>query len=234
VRLGLWAGEAEGRAGKRPEAAKVGEGGGWEVRAGKHMLSLTSNIPFIRPPPFVCTDHLRILAELQRLAGVLLSTPVPPHRGFLMVPHDMGDFVPPALRQSVYMRYHYHVALRTILAQQAPALFVVTGTPGIGKSAFALPLVCSLAKNRERVLYIHKFGHFGTAMILLDFTNPNDLKVDYATELHGLERMAGEQLAPSLVESLGAWLDCVSGSRVTLLSFIRCCFQMWHRASSGR
>lgn len=110
------------------------------------------------------------------------------------------------------MRHDYIVALHTILEEQAPALFVVTGTSGVGKSAFALPLACALAKRGERVLYVHEFGFLGTVMILLDFTNANDLKVKYAIGRDTAAQMTGEQLATSPVESLGAWLDCVSGS----------------------
>ena len=74
-----------------------------------------------------CKHHLHsprpahpLFTGLQRLAGVPLNTAVPRHGDFLKVAQDMGTFVPPALRQSVYTHHDYIVALHTILEEQAP------------------------------------------------------------------------------------------------------------------
>jgi hypothetical protein len=80
--------------------------------------------------------------------------------GCLHVPTNQPMNLSPQLRNSLYVRRSYRklydllwdTCNKAVTPYQRPG-FVVTGTPGIGKSAFALYLIQQLGKQRQIVFY---------------------------------------------------------------------------------
>jgi hypothetical protein len=70
---------------------------------------------------------------------------------------------------------------------------VLTGSPGIGKSAFMLMILCYLARHRQSVAIWTIKSDVGQIDIRLDFTDPRDVRVEYGRERAGtLTRMPSE------------------------------------------
>jgi hypothetical protein len=78
----------------------------------------------------------------------------------LHVPTNQPMNLPPQLRNSLYVRRSYRklydllwdTCSKAVTPNQRPG-FVLTGTPGIGKSAFALYLIQQLGKQHQIVFY---------------------------------------------------------------------------------
>lgn len=78
------------------------------------------------------------------------------------LPDAQQQQLPPSLCQAIMVRECYRAIVELIMdADEEHAAtgskdgfaFVLTGTPGIGKSALALYLICCLAQQRQRILY---------------------------------------------------------------------------------
>ena len=95
-----------------------------------------------------------IVPGLERLGEFALTVNLKESSKFLEVPSDgsLPDLLPAPLRTSIFIRKCYRRILRRITEDRAGCTHtVVTGTPGIGKSAFALLLICHLAQRGCKV-----------------------------------------------------------------------------------
>jgi hypothetical protein len=96
--------------------------------------------------------------DLGRWAQQLVNTQE--EDGCLRLPASHPVSLPPQLRNSLYIRRSYrklfdllwNICNQATTPHQRPG-FVVTGTPGIGKSVFALYLIQQLGKQRQIVFY---------------------------------------------------------------------------------
>ncbi len=78
---------------------------------------------------------------------------------FIKLPR-LSRALPRALRRSIMVRQCYRDVVQLIMEANKGAMledsgfaFVLTGTPGIGKSALALYLICILAQQRQKLVY---------------------------------------------------------------------------------
>lgn len=74
--------------------------------------------------------------------------------GVIEIPREDRHIVlPPMLRESMYIRESYLEVLRKLDALGNDFALVLSNSPGIGKSAFAVLLLHHLAKQRAKVAY---------------------------------------------------------------------------------
>lgn len=73
--------------------------------------------------------------------------------GFIEVPPDPLGVLPPSLSESIMIRPCYLLVLKKFEALGDSFAVVLTGSPGIGKSAFAVLLLHYLAKQGAKVAY---------------------------------------------------------------------------------
>lgn len=71
----------------------------------------------------------------------------------IRLPRTYSDIVPPSLQQPIMIRQDYIKALQIIIGLGTNFALVLSGTPGIGKSAFALLVLCWLAALQQKVMY---------------------------------------------------------------------------------
>jgi Mrp family chromosome partitioning ATPase len=113
-----------------------------------------------------------LLKDLNVTDELLTPLSAPSTRPLIMaLPSDLHVDIPPPLRASIYVRPSYWTALRKIreAVREAPeAGVVLTGSPGVGKSAFAMLLVAHLAQQGGVVIY-HYTGSFCEWLVLFDF-----------------------------------------------------------------
>lgn len=113
--------------------------------------------------------------------------------GDVIVMPELPNVVPEALRTSIFVRESYKVALNAIKDLVPGNSIVLTGTPGNGKSAFMLMILCYLARHRQSVAIWTMKSDVGQIDIRLNFTDPRDVQVDYGSERAGsLTRMPSE------------------------------------------
>lgn len=108
--------------------------------------------------------HLVCCAPAGLLAFAQFVLTANPDADFLSLklPRVQREEIPPALCQAIMVRECYRAIVELIMDadEQRTAggcengfAYVLTGTPGIGKSALAVYLICCLAQQRQRVLY---------------------------------------------------------------------------------
>lgn len=89
--------------------------------------------------------------------------------------------LPPQLRGSLYIRRSYRKLYELLWRESRCGKpgqqrgFVVTGTPGIGKSAFALYMIQQLGREGQIVFYQHQDDNEQTVWLKLDFRDPKEV-----------------------------------------------------------
>lgn len=95
--------------------------------------------------------------------------------------------LPPQLRDSLYIRRSYRRLFNLLWTSCSnaahPLGFVVTGTPGIGKSAFALYLIQQLGSKQQIVFYEYQEWR-SWRRIKFDFSGPKVVAKSMMASLH--------------------------------------------------
>lgn len=90
----------------------------------------------------------------------------------LRLPMGLERALPAPLRKSLYVRTCYR-QLFDLMQQRCsqaaePLAFIITGTPGVGKSAAALYFIQQLSKQQQLVCY-ERQGNEGRVLLQFDF-----------------------------------------------------------------
>lgn len=107
--------------------------------------------------------------------------------GCLRQPPRQPEGVPPELRDSLYIRPCYRRLYNLLWTscskeKKHPLGFVVTGTPGIGKSAFALYLIKQLGSRQQIVYYEYQEAR-AWRRIKFDFSGPQAVATSTMTSV---------------------------------------------------
>jgi hypothetical protein len=120
--------------------------------------------------------------------------------------------LPPQLRHSLYIRHSYRKLFELVWdkckgGKAGEQLgFIVTGTPGIGKSAFALYLVQQLGMRRQIVCYEYQDEHRSRQRIKLDFRD--------------IDSVVAKRIQLPASDGEHTWLHIRRGTVVVLLSAV--------------
>jgi hypothetical protein len=105
--------------------------------------------------PVVSTHHnndlLFVPERLQKYAEYIAQVDI--DSGVIQIPPELREEMPPGLRDSIVIRECYRTVLKKLEALGDNFAVVLSGTPGIGKSAFAVLLLHVLAKQGAQVAY---------------------------------------------------------------------------------
>jgi Mrp family chromosome partitioning ATPase len=96
-------------------------------------------------------DLLFVPEGLQKYAAFIAR--VDTASGVIQIPPELRDRLPPGLRKSIVIRECYRTVLKKLEALGNNFAVVLSGTPGIGKSAFAVLLLHHLAGQGAQVAY---------------------------------------------------------------------------------
>ena len=118
-------------------------------------------------------------AGLEALTAVLLAADTAKDE-FIKLPDGLPPQLPDPLRNSIYVRKCYRHLLDHISNVSPNSATVVTGTPGIGKSAFVLLLLCHLAQRNCKVVYQYSSSRMGIFHLLMDFTDSRNVRFGFA------------------------------------------------------
>ncbi|GAQ84807.1 hypothetical protein KFL_002070030 [Klebsormidium nitens] len=102
--------------------------------------------------------------------------------GYIEVPPGLADVVPPALSESIMIWECYLLVLKKLDALGDSFGVVLSGSPGIGKSAFAPLLLHHLAKKKAKVTYRYQDMFEGDTIVYFDFSDLSAIQVKIASE----------------------------------------------------
>ncbi|GAQ88065.1 hypothetical protein KFL_003970120 [Klebsormidium nitens] len=130
--------------------------------------------------PAVAAQDPAVLERLQKYAEYIAQVDIA--SGFIDIPHELREGMPPGLRDSIFIRESYRTVLKKLEALGNDFAVVLSGTPGIGKSAFAVLLLHHLAKQGAQVAYRYKDEATRDTIIFFDFSDPSAINVKRASE----------------------------------------------------
>lgn len=119
---------------------------------------------------------------------------------FIMPGSDLPSTVARFLSEGTYMRNCYKIALPKISSMPKDKGIMVTGSPGIGKSRFALPLITGLAQQGQRVSLTFTDDKVGDAFVYYDFgKDPIEVDYDNAQLAYGARHTLGESTCSDML-----------------------------------
>ncbi|GAQ87179.1 hypothetical protein KFL_003360110 [Klebsormidium nitens] len=101
--------------------------------------------------------------------------------GAIEVPPDLPLEIPPGLSKSIMIRPCYLLVLKKLGALGNSFALVLSGSPGIGKSAFSVLLLQYLAKRGAKVAYRYKDVWLGDTVVYFDFSDLSSIFVKVAS-----------------------------------------------------
>ncbi|GAQ86781.1 hypothetical protein KFL_003110020 [Klebsormidium nitens] len=121
-----------------------------------------------------------VLERLQKYAEFIAQTDTA--SGIIQIPPELREGLPPGLRDSILIRECYCMVLKKLEALGDDFAVVLSGTPGIGKSAIAVLLLHHLAEQGAQVAYRYMDTINKDTIIFFDFSNPSAIDVKQASE----------------------------------------------------
>lgn len=108
-----------------------------------------SDLPVVSPHHTI--DLLFVPERLQKYAEFIAQADTA--SGVIQIPPELREGLPPGLRDSIVIRECYRTVLKKLEVLGNNFAVILSGTPGIGKSAFAVLLLHRLAKQGAQVAY---------------------------------------------------------------------------------
>ncbi|GAQ89924.1 hypothetical protein KFL_005780020 [Klebsormidium nitens] len=121
-----------------------------------------------------------VLERLQKYAELIAHADTA--SGVIQIPPELREGLPPGLKDSILIRECYCMVLKKLEALGDDFAVVLSGTPGIGKSAIAVLLLHHLAEQGAQVAYRYMDTINKDTIIFFDFSNPSAIDVKQASE----------------------------------------------------
>jgi Mrp family chromosome partitioning ATPase len=116
-----------------------------------------SDLPVVSPHH---NDDLLLVPErLQKYAEFIAHADTA--SGVIQIPPELREGLPPGLKDSILIRECYRMVLKKLEALGNDFAVVLSGTPGIGKSAFTVLLLHYLAEEGAQVAYRYAYTTLG-------------------------------------------------------------------------
>ncbi|GAQ92402.1 hypothetical protein KFL_010070020 [Klebsormidium nitens] len=121
-----------------------------------------------------------VLERLQKYAEFIAQADTA--SGVIQIPPELREGLPPGLRDSIVIRECYRTVLKKLEVLGNNFAVILSGTPGIGKSAFAVLLLHWFAKQGAQVAYRYMDRIRKDTILFFDFSNPSAINVKKASE----------------------------------------------------